>query len=161
MARIPQWVAKGTLVAYTALGGQKVASAQTQKPPTGDANTNPARPQAAAPVHHFQVPAGRLLDVVPMFESASGLHLVLANAAIAEVQSPGVTGDYTNEQAFTHLLEGTSLSFSLTSPGVATLSLSATQQSVTVNAHNIDVYADPPAFSKPIAPSSSALLNRS
>jgi catecholate siderophore receptor len=139
-----KWVAMGTLVAYTALGGQKVALAQAQQAPAGK-NTNPAQPQPAPPVHHFEVPAGRLADILPTFESASGLHIVLANSGIGGLQSPGVTGDYTNEQALAHLLEGTSLSSRFTSPGVATLNLSPTEQSVTVNAHDIDPYADPEA----------------
>ncbi len=59
------------------------------------------------------------------------------------MQSPGVTGDYTNEQALAHLLEGTRVSYRLTSPGVATLDLSSTQQSITVNAPGgLDPYAD-------------------
>ena len=84
-------------------------------------------------------------DILPTFESASGLRVELANSAIGGVQSAGVTGDYTNEQAFAHLLEGTGVSYRFTSPGVATLNLSPVEQSVTVNAYNPDPYADPDA----------------
>jgi len=140
-----KWVAVGTLVAYTALGGQKVTLAQVRQAPSGR-KADPAQPQVPAPVHHFEVPAGQLKDVLPAFENASGLHVVLANAAIGGVQSPGVTGDYTNEQAFAHLLEGTRLSYRVTSPGVATVDLSSISQSITVNAHyGEDPYADPNA----------------
>ena len=137
-----KWVAMGTLVAYTALGGQTVPLVQAQQAPTGT-KANSAQPQTAGLPHHFEVPAGQLSDILPIFERASGLHVVLANSDIGGVQSPGVTGDYTNEQAFVHLLEGTSLSYRFTSPGVATLTLSPTQQSVTVNAsYDADPYAD-------------------
>ena len=139
-----KWVAMGTLVAYTAIGGQKVALAQAQQSPSGT-KTNPTQPQAAAPVHHFEVPAGQLKDILPTFESASGLRVELANSAIGGVQSAGVTGDYTNEQAFGHLLEGTGVNYRFTSPDAATLNLSPVEQSVTVNAYNPDPYADPEA----------------
>jgi len=139
-----KWVAMGTLVAYTALGGQNIPLAQAQQGSNGT-KANSAQPQAAAPVHHFEVPSGRLEDILPTFERVSGLHVVLANSAIGGVQSPGVTGDYTNEQALAHMIEGTSLSYRFTSPGEATLNLSPTEQSVTVIAHDIDPFADPEA----------------
>jgi catecholate siderophore receptor len=135
-------VAVGTLVAYTALGGQRVSfgqSANASKP-------NPAQPQASTSVRHFEVPAGQLKDVLPAFEKTSGIQVELANSAIGGVQSPGVAGDYTEEQAFAHLLEGTRLSYRYARPGVAILDLASVEQSVTVNArYGENPYADPDA----------------
>jgi len=139
-----KWVAMGTLVAYTALGGRTVPVAQGQQAPNGT-KTNPAQPQTAESAHHFEVPAGQLEDILPNFERASGLHIVLADSALGTVQSPGVAGDYTNEQAFARLLDRTGVTYRVTSPGVATLNLSSVEQSVTVNAYNEDPYADPEA----------------
>jgi catecholate siderophore receptor len=133
-----RWVAVGTLVAYTALGGQRVTRAQAQQTPTGTKNS-PPQTQAASPTHQFDIPAGPLEDILPAFERASGLHVLVTNAGIGKVQSPGVTGEYTNEQAFSHLLDGTSVGYRFAGPDLVQLELSSLQQSVTVNAPAIEL----------------------
>lgn len=128
-----KWVAMGTLVAYTALGGQKVTLAQSQQLP-GGANPKPPETQAASPTHRFDVPAGLLEDILPAFEGASGLRVLVTNVGIGKLKSPGVSGEYTNQQALTHLLIGTGVSYRFTGPDLARLDLTSLQQSVTVDA---------------------------
>ena len=62
----------------------------------------------------------------------AGVHVLVTNAGIGKVPSPGVVGEYTNDQALTHLLEGTGVSYRFTSPDLVRLDLTALQQSVTV-----------------------------
>jgi catecholate siderophore receptor len=128
-----KWVAMGTRVAYTAIGGQKVTLAGAKQNPTGAQNT-PPQTQAASPTVRYDVPAGPLEDILPAFERASGLHVVIANAGVGKIQSPGVVGEYTSEQALTRLLDGTKVSYRFTGSDLVQLSLSSMQQSITVNA---------------------------
>ncbi len=128
-----KWVAVGTLVAYTAIGSQKVTLAQTQQRPAGNKNTPPQTP-AALPTRRFDVPAGPIEDILPAFENAAGVHVLVTSAGIGKVPSPGVVGEYTTDQALTRLLEGTGVSYRFTSPDLVRLDLTALQQSVTVDA---------------------------
>ena len=138
-----KWVAMGTLVA-TAVGTQNTFLAQAQQGPAGP-QPNPPQPQAGL-THHFKVPSGQLEDILPAFERAAGLHVELANSAIGGMQSPGVNGDYTIEQAFAQLLAGTKLNYRFTGRGVAMVNLTGVSQTVTVTARGgEDPYADPEA----------------
>jgi len=128
-----KWVAIGTLVAYTAIGGQKVILAQAQQPASGT-NGNPPNTQTNSLTRRFDISAGVIEDLLPAFESASGLHIILANAGIAKVQSPGVIGQFTNEQALSHMLDDTGVTYRFTGPGLVQLELNSVQQSVTVDA---------------------------
>ena len=132
-----KWMATGTLVAYTALGGQKVTLAQVQQKP-GSLKTTP-QVQSNSSTHRFDILAGPLEDILPAFEIASGLHVLLASPAIGKVQSPGVIGDYTIDQAFAHLLDGTGVSYRFTGPDVVRLDLTSLQQSLTVDATGLQM----------------------
>jgi catecholate siderophore receptor len=142
-----RWVAAGTLIAYTALGAQRVTFAQAQQTPS-QTKANPPQTQtpprnssingsASQPTHHFEIAAGLLEDVLPAFETASGLHVVITNAGIGKLQSPGVHGEYTNDQAIEHLLEGAGVTYRFAGPDLVRLELSSIQQSVTVNAADL------------------------
>jgi len=131
-----KWMATGTLVAYTAFGFQKVALGQTQQASAGTKANSP-QAQSALPTRHFDVPAGPIEDILPSFEAASGVHVLLTNDRIGKVQSPGVTGEYTSEQAFDRLLEGTGVSYRFTGTDLVRLDLASLQQSLTVSATSL------------------------
>ena len=133
-----KWVAMGTLVAYSALGSHKVALAQVPQAPASPKNT-PPQTQATLPTHFFDVPPGPLEEILPAFETASGLHVVLGNVAIGKVQSPGASGDYTNEQALARLLDGTGVSYRFAGAELVRLDLASVEQSLTVNAPPIEI----------------------
>ncbi len=133
-----KWVAMGTLVAYTAIGGQKVVLAQASKNPAGTQNTSP-QTQAALPTRRFDVPAGPLEEILPAFDSASGLHLIMPDSNVGKIQSPGVAGEYTTVQALGRLLEGTGVSYRFTGADLVQLNLSSVRQSVTVNAESLQL----------------------
>ena len=145
-----KWVAMGTLVAYTALGSHKVALAQVPQAPVSPGNT-PPQTQATLPTRFFDVPAGPLEKILPAFEAASGLRVVLGNVAIGKVQSPGASGDYTNEQALARLLDGTGVSYRFAGAELVRFDLASVEQSLTVNAPagQLDQVASP-KYTSPI-----------
>lgn len=57
----------------------------------------------------FQIPAGPLSDVLASFERITGLKITLEDPALANIQSPGVSGSLTATPALERLLSGTSL----------------------------------------------------
>ena len=97
----------------------------------------------AATVYRFSVPAGPLTDVLRAFETVTGARVTLALDAIGTIQSPGVTGSLTTEQALRALLEGTSIRYRLTSSTSAVLELAATSESVEVTGRASTVVSSP------------------
>jgi catecholate siderophore receptor len=147
-----KWVAMGTLVAYTIFGSRvlTVAAGQGARQEPGKQPSS-APEQAAAPPRRFDVPAGLLEDILPAFESASGVHVLVTNEGIGEIQSPGVTGVFTNEEALAHMLEGTRVSYRFTGPDLAQLDLTSLDQSVTVNASTLQLeQVASPKYTEPI-----------
>ena len=100
-------MAVGTLAAYSAVGSGETALAQEES------RFNPASKSGsqiqALPVRRFDIPAGPLRDVLPIFEQVTQLHVEVADPAALDVQSTGVSGVYTAEEALKRLLTGTSL----------------------------------------------------
>ena len=84
------------------------------------------------PARRYDIAAGPLTTVVPAFEQASGVKVVLAIESIGSIQSPGVYGTFTVEQALAALLDGLGLSFQFTSPNSVTLDLQRLSESVDV-----------------------------
>ncbi len=78
-----------------------------------------SRPEAARSSQTFQfnIPEGSLESVVADFERTTSIKTVLANPDIGVVQSPGVVGAFTAEQAMTRLLMGTSVRATLDATG--------------------------------------------
>jgi catecholate siderophore receptor len=145
-----KWMAMGTLVAYTALGSHKVALAQVPQAPASPRNT-PPQTQATLPTRFFDVPPGPFEEILPAFEAASGLHVVLGNVAIGKVQSPGASGDYTNEQALARLLDGTGVSYRFAGAELVRLDLASVEQSLTVNARAVQLdQVASPKYTSPI-----------
>jgi catecholate siderophore receptor len=82
----------------------------------------------------YAIPAGPLGDLLERFEQASGVRVTLSMDSLAMIQSPGVSGFYTVEQALQQLVAGTSLSVRFTAPGVALLDIAGQSESVEVRA---------------------------
>jgi catecholate siderophore receptor len=96
----------------------------------------------------YAIPAGPLGDLLERFELASGVRLTLAMDSLAVIQSPGVSGFYTVEQALQQLVGGTSLSYRFTSSGVALLEIAGRSESVEVTAAAPGVQS--PKYSVPL-----------
>ena len=82
----------------------------------------------------YAIPAGPLGDLVARFQQASGVRLTLAMPELAALQSSGVSGFYTVQEALEQLVMGTSLSVRLTAPEVALLDIQVQSESVEVTA---------------------------
>ena len=58
-------------------------------------------------MRRFDIPAGPLEGVLERFRLVTGLRVRVADPVIGTLQSPGVVGLFTAEQALTQLLTGT------------------------------------------------------
>ena len=83
----------------------------------------------------YAIPAGPLGDLLGRFEHTSGVRLTLAMPEMAALQSSGVSGFYTVQEALEQLVVGTSLSVRLTAPDVAVIDIQAQSESVQVTAN--------------------------
>ncbi|MCC7342729.1 MAG: TonB-dependent siderophore receptor [Bryobacterales bacterium] len=104
------WMAMGTLVAYGAGSDAVIA----QGLPAGIANgrkPGDAATEQTLPLRRFDIPAGPLGGVLEEFRQASGLQFRLGSPQIREIQSPGVRGLLTSQQALEQMLRGTGLEY--------------------------------------------------
>ncbi len=105
---------------------------ETGKAPTpgvGEGQSTPAQT-----VHNFQIPAGTLSEALAAMEKETGISFNLATDKIGEVQSPGVTGVLTVQEALTKILEKTGVSARFESQNSVALSLTGNTTSVEVTA---------------------------
>ncbi|MGE3277867.1 MAG: TonB-dependent siderophore receptor [Vicinamibacterales bacterium] len=95
-----------------------------------------AAPRASAPIpvqaaahapRDFDIAEGPLPEVLAAFEAATGLKIVVALDRVEGIQSPGVRGTLTPEQALTELLSGTALTFRLAGNGVVTIDIQVSE----------------------------------
>jgi len=144
-----KWVAAGTLVAYSALGSRTVTLAAAQARPSlsGEAASG-AETSSTQPVHHFDIPAGPLGEALDAFQKATQIHVILAEDAIRTLDSPGVSGDYTDEQALERLLAGTRVNYKFAGPMAVRLEIAALSQSVSVTASDLQVEMESPKFAE-------------
>jgi catecholate siderophore receptor len=82
----------------------------------------------------FTIAAGPLGDVLTAFERVAGVKVALSLSSIGDIQSPGVTGQLTVEQALQQLLSGTAVAYRMVGPTEAILELQTRAESVEVTA---------------------------
>ncbi len=142
----PTWVTIGTVVASTAISGLLPASASARELAMalyGQASQKPA-------IYRFDVPAGPLSEVLRAFERVTGITVTLGIDPIGIIQSPGVTGSLTAEQALRGVLAGTSVRFRLTSSTSAVLELAEMSESVDVTGRAPTAVASSPKYTQPL-----------
>jgi catecholate siderophore receptor len=155
-----QWVVMGAVVASATLGSRLAAPAEASTarllryedmmadvlarrraeltfPPSWqlavDAWREAARTDAQdRPAMRFDIAAGPLRDVIAQFERTTRLRVHVPNAAILSIQSAGVTGVFTPEQALERLLAGTGAAFSFSGSETVTIDLAAVREFVAV-----------------------------
>jgi iron complex outermembrane receptor protein len=76
---------------------------------------------AQATVKSYDIPAGPLGAAITAYGEASGLRLLVTSATIGERRSPGVSGQFTAEQALRRLLDDTGLTYRFTGSNTVTL----------------------------------------
>ncbi len=103
------WIAAGTLAAYAAMGGTKMAMASAEKVDPGATGAA----EATLPLKKFEIPAGPLDVAVKAYEKATGLtvKIVLPAGTVAGFNSPGVVGLFREDEALRLLLDGTGLNY--------------------------------------------------
>jgi catecholate siderophore receptor len=96
----------------------------------------------------FNIAAGPLGDVLTVFERIAGVKVALVLNSIANIQSPGVSGTLTVEQALQQLLMGTEVVARFTGPTDVLLELRVRTESIEVTASAPTVQS--PKYSVPL-----------
>jgi catecholate siderophore receptor len=99
------------------------------------------------PARRFDIAAGPLEDVLAAFTSATGMRITLASDTLRTVQSPGVSGLFTIEQAIEQLLAGTNVTYRFVAPQAIELRLAGTTETVEVTAGRI---VSSPKYTEPL-----------
>jgi catecholate siderophore receptor len=123
-------MAVGTLAAYTATAGGKVARAQDH--PTAAVHAPPSDLAGALPVRRYEIAPGPLDQVLQSFQTIAGVEISAADTRLLAIQSPGVRGVFTLSQALDKIVAGTSLEYSIHPDGSVSVSLRKTATSIEV-----------------------------
>ena len=118
-----RWAATGALVAYSAIGSKTVVPAVAQSAPAGPGSPGENEANAAKAVKTFNIPAGPLSTVLPAFRSATGLEAKATSLNVLDIQSPGVRGELSIENALRAMLAETQVRYTFTSDGAVELEL--------------------------------------
>jgi catecholate siderophore receptor len=97
----------------------------------------------------FDIPAGSLQAVIAAFQAQTGLVITAVRDGIYQVQSPGVTGVFSPEQALKQLLAGTGITYRFSSPTTVSLDLGGQSEFVEVTAPSV-VRVASPKFTAPL-----------
>jgi catecholate siderophore receptor len=122
------WIAAGTIAAYTAAGGGGTISAQNPASASGK------RMEATLPVVRFDIGSGALGDVIAEFQRASGWTIEIPNENMRTIASPGVSGPLPAQQALHQILTGTGLAYRIT--GASRAQLRFTEVNIQVDVHD-------------------------
>ncbi|HEX4771688.1 MAG TPA: TonB-dependent siderophore receptor [Bryobacteraceae bacterium] len=141
------WVAVGTLAAYSATGGSRNALAQNRTAPMDKAHGTQLQ---ALPVRRYDVAPGPLRVVLQGFERVSGIKVSATDDGVFTIQSPGVSGVYTTEQALKVLLANIGLDYSFNPDGSAVLSLKQATNTIDVQASAPVISSSMPKYQGPL-----------
>ncbi|MQA28787.1 MAG: TonB-dependent receptor plug domain-containing protein, partial [Luteitalea sp.] len=101
----------------------------------------------SAQVLPFNIPPGTIGSVVASFEAVTRIKVTIATEALRDLRSPGVSGQFTPEQALERLLAGTAVGFVFTAPDAVTVEV-RTSESVVVGGRAPAVSS--PKFTEPL-----------
>ncbi|MEP7309055.1 MAG: TonB-dependent siderophore receptor [Acidobacteriota bacterium] len=104
----------------------------------------------ASTARRFDIPAGPLADVLRAFKIVTGIDVVFAIESIESIQSPGVSGVLTAEQALQAMVVGTSVRYRFTSSTSAVLELAALAESVEVTGRTPGTVVSSPKYTQPL-----------
>jgi catecholate siderophore receptor len=119
-------MAVGTLVIYTAAGTTTVALAAENEAPL------PADQTITLPLRRYNIRAGSLATVIAEFSRTAGVEVTALREDMLTVESPGVAGLFTPEEALRQLLHNTGIDFQSKEGGKFVLDLRAVNSSVEV-----------------------------
>lgn len=118
-----RWAAMGTLVMYTAVGTKTVSIAHAQQAPGA---------AAAMTSRRYDIKPGMLRDVLQEWERAAGFVVKPAKEGILDLQSPGITGLFSAEQALQAALAGTGVRYRFAEERTVVLELAGVASTVDV-----------------------------
>jgi catecholate siderophore receptor len=136
------WIAMGTLAAYAGAASSQKALAQSKSAP------RPTDPPAALVVRRFDIPPAILSEALAAFTASTQIHVDLNG--LGGMQSPGVTGLYTPEEALKKLLAGTGLAARFQSAQQASLQLEGGKFSVDVTGDASSIATSMPKYTAPL-----------
>ena len=144
--RVTPWLATSAFAAYATLGGRSVspALAGTRRAPR---RRWPRRARASGRSSSSRSRPGPLADVMAAFQQATGWSVVFADDAVRSLQSAGVNGVFTPEQALKRILAGTGVTHRVTGADAVTLDLRR-EESVLVTARVSTVAS--PKYTEPL-----------
>jgi len=140
-----RWLAMGTVVIYTAIGSKTVSVAAAQELPS-----TPKVSDAAGQTLQFNISPGMLDEVLPAFENATHLHVIVPDDRMSKLPSPGISGMYPPDSAMAQILKGTGLNYRFTGERTITLELSRVSSTVEVTAEADTVSTSLPKYTEPL-----------
>jgi catecholate siderophore receptor len=141
-------MAIGTLAAYGIVVPAKPAICYMQDRSGIPESNEPDGQSVTLPLRRFDIPGGALKDAATKFEAASGVKVHFANGGIAAIDSKGVIGLYTAEEALRLLLDGTGVSARFTGSHSVELELRGASSTVDVSATLAQVTS--PKYTEPL-----------
>ena len=105
---------------------------------------------ASFAIADFNIPAGVLRDILEAYRKTTGIEVDVANELILNLESPGVVGRFTSEQALRRLLTGTGVNFVFTDARHALLTLQAEAATVDV-VDNRTAVVTSPKYTEPLS----------
>lgn len=129
LAKPRYWVAVGALAAYSVSSGDKQALAQGS---SGNPNKGSGDDIHALPVRRYDIGPGMLGDVLLRFAGIAGLSIDPFDPRIGQVNSGGLKGSFTAEEALSRILAGTTVRFRFSENGHVLLRFEAATSSIEV-----------------------------
>ena len=134
--------AMGALVAYCPDKSHNIVLGRTR--PGDEKIVKEQQPQL-----QFDIPADTLESVLAKFETTAEIQVIIPNAAMRSLSSPGVTGRYSPEQALREILRGTGVSYRFTDKKTVILEIHAKAESVEIRDDSRPVMSSP-KFTQPL-----------
>ena len=135
----------GVLVAYT-VGSSRAMNVIYTKNERGEI-TGLLSDRNNSTRRYFNIPPGTLSEVLEAFEKASGWRVVIPDN-IRDINSAGVSGDYSEEQALKQILQKTGVTYNFTASNAVTLTLQGPAEVVEVAGENSTLSS--PKYSEPL-----------
>ena len=135
----------GILVAYTIGESRAMNVAYTRND-----RTNAAQfliDKKANDVNHFNIPPGSLEEVAAAFEKETGWRVIVPDN-LKTVESTGVSGDYTTEQALQQILRDTGISYNFTALKTVSLKIQEVAEQVEVTGESSTISS--PKYTAPL-----------
>ncbi len=139
-------MALGTLAAYGITGSSKLALAQDSRGSLEDSYSS--EQGVTLPLRRFDIPAGLLETAIAAYEKAAGVRVEFGKEGIRTLNSPGVSGLLTIDQALQTLLTGTGVTARFTAAHTVELHLSGSASTVDVSATTDQVAS--PKYTQPL-----------